>query len=62
MLQALDSEEIAEIEAMASQEMDMEYQDDGYIELILKVLGLMCDGQNARLQVRMYLVISVLDY
>ena len=47
---------------MASQEMDMEYQDDGYIELILKVLGLMCDGQNARLQVRMYLVISVLDY
>ena len=61
-MQALDSEEIAEIEAMASQEMDMEYQDDGYIELILKVLGLMCDGQNARLQVRMYLVISVLDY
>jgi len=36
---------------MASEEMDMEYEDDGYIELVLKVLGLMCDGQNTQLQV-----------
>ena len=47
----MDSNELAEIEAMAAEEMDMEYEDDGYIELVLKVLGLMCDGQNARLQV-----------
>lgn len=40
-----------EIEAMAEEEMSMEYKDDGYIELVLKVLGLMCDGQNERLQV-----------
>lgn len=39
---------------MASEEMEMEYEDDGYIELVLKVLGLMCDGQNARLQVGSY--------
>lgn len=38
---------------MASEEMDMEYEDDGYIELVLKVLGLMCDGQNGRLQVEL---------
>lgn len=47
----MDSDELAEIEAMAAEEMDMEYEDDGYIELVLKVLGLMCDGQNGRLQV-----------
>ena len=49
--QGLDQEEIAEIEAMTAEEMDMEYQDEGYIELVLKVLGLMCDGQNKLLQV-----------
>ena len=31
--------------------MELEYEDNGYIELVLKVLGLMCDGQNARVQV-----------
>ena len=31
--------------------MELDYRDDGYIELVLKILGLMCDGQNRVLQV-----------
>ena len=30
---------------------DLEYKDEGYIELVLKVLARMCDGQFAGLQV-----------
>lgn len=30
---------------------DMEYKDEGYIELVLKVLAQMCDGQFTGLQV-----------
>ena len=30
---------------------ELDYRDDGYIELVLKILGLMCDGQNRVLQV-----------
>lgn len=29
----------------------LEYKDDGYIQLVLKIIGLMCDGQNRTLQV-----------
>ena len=29
----------------------LDYSDDGYIELVLRILGLMCDGQNQTLQV-----------
>ena len=29
---------------------DLEYRDDGYLQLVLKILGLMCDGQNQVLQ------------
>ena len=29
----------------------MEYNDDGYIELVLELLARICDGQNAELQV-----------
>ena len=30
---------------------DLHYKDDGYIELVLKVLARMCDGQHTELQV-----------
>lgn len=29
----------------------LEYKNDGYIELVLKVMARMCDGQNQQLQV-----------
>ncbi len=37
--------------ALNSQDSDLDYRDDGFIELVLKILGLMCDGQNDILQV-----------
>lgn len=33
------------------------YKDDGYIELVLKVLASMCDGQNTVLQVHLLLML-----
>ena len=30
---------------------EMDYHDDGYIELVLRMMGSMCDGQNTILQV-----------
>ena len=30
---------------------DLEYKDEGYIELVLRIMALMCDGQNTTLQV-----------
>lgn len=43
-----------DIERMVRQSMgsldEFDYEDDGYIELVLKLLGLMCDGQNTTLQ------------
>ena len=33
-----------------------EYRNDGYIELVLKVMARMCDGQNKLLQVIKFLV------
>ncbi len=30
---------------------ELDYKDEGFIELVLKILGLMCDGQNQTLQV-----------
>ena len=38
-----------------SQEEDnssLDYRNDGHIELVLKVMARMCDGQNQHLQVR----------
>ena len=34
---------------------DPEYRHDGYIELVLKVMARMCDGQNHFLQVFFFL-------
>ena len=33
---------------------NLEFKDDGYIELVLRILGLMCDNQHEGLQVRFY--------
>ena len=37
--------------ALEDQKDFADYKDEGYIELVLKILGLMCDGQNKILQV-----------
>jgi len=34
----------------------LDYKDEGYIELVLRMLGLMCDGQNKTLQVCIVMV------
>lgn len=36
-----------------------DYRDDGYITLVLRIMGLMCDGQNKTLQVCKY---KTIDY
>ena len=55
LFQDIDERELEqEIEQMAfvqmQDSMDLEYRDDGYLQLVLKILGLMCDGQNKTLQ------------
>ena len=49
----MDDKELLEIAKNIVSEDDdlLQYHDDGYIELLLKILGLMCDGQNTVLQV-----------
>lgn len=37
----------------------LEYKDDGYIELIFKLLARICDGQHFGLQVYVYVDINV---
>ena len=51
--QDLDERELRELAALTldDDEGELDYRDDGYIELVLKILGLMCDGQNRTLQV-----------
>ena len=50
--QDLDEEELKELtEGAIAMSEDLEFKDDGYIELVLRVLGLMCDNQNKGLQV-----------
>lgn len=40
-----------ESDLLASDTAAFEYRNDGYIELVLKVMARMCDGQNKLLQV-----------
>lgn len=40
-----------EPEVKEEEEESLEYRNDGYIELVLKVMARMCDGQNHQLQV-----------
>ena len=52
-LQNLDEEELEALIASAGEmPTDLEFKDDGYIELVLRILGLMCDNQHVGLQVR----------
>ena len=44
----MESKELVE-QSLDKEEMD--YHDDGYIELVLRMMGSMCDGQNTILQV-----------
>lgn len=41
-------------EPEVKEEESLEYRNDGYIELVLKVMARMCDGQNHQLQVCNY--------
>ena len=48
----LDEEELKELTENAVElSDDLDFKDDGYIELVLRVLGLMCDNQKKGLQV-----------
>ncbi|ELT92253.1 hypothetical protein CAPTEDRAFT_194612, partial [Capitella teleta] len=50
-IEELDETDLADLAAMSIEDGDiLEYKDDGYIELVLKILGLVCDGQNQILQ------------
>lgn len=45
-------EELQELVSMSTDMTDeLDFKDDGYIELVLRILGLMCDGQHDGLQV-----------
>ena len=49
--QEINEEDIQELtESAMLMEDDLEFKDDGYIELVLRVLGLMCDNQHHGLQ------------
>ena len=48
----MDSKELTQlVEESMEEEAEMDYHDDGYMELMLRMMGLMCDGQNTTLQV-----------
>ena len=49
--QDLDSKDLVQLVEQSMEEDEMDYHDDGYIELVLKMMGSMCDGQNTVLQV-----------
>uniref|UniRef100_K1QLV5 Inositol 1,4,5-trisphosphate receptor n=1 Tax=Magallana gigas TaxID=29159 RepID=K1QLV5_MAGGI len=47
----VEEEELQELmEAAMSMSGDLEFRDDGYIELVLRILGLMCDNQHHDIQ------------
>lgn len=49
----MEEEELQELmEAAMSMSGDLEFRDDGYIELVLRILGLMCDNQHHDIQVQ----------
>ena len=49
--QNLDDEKLTDLVRMSMADTDLDYHDDGYIEIVLKMMGLMCDNQNTVLQV-----------
>ena len=60
VVQDLDEEEMKELtESAIAMSDDLEFKDDGYIELVLRVLGLMCDNQHKGLQVSCCVIIPI---
>ncbi|KAK3094787.1 hypothetical protein FSP39_006217 [Pinctada imbricata] len=50
-IQNVDDEELKELmEAAMEMTGDLDFKDDGYIELVLRILGLMCDNQHFDIQ------------
>lgn len=49
-IENVDEEEFEHLLAEAGDMPDLEFKDDGYIELVLRILGLMCDNQHMGLQ------------
>ncbi|XP_053404110.1 inositol 1,4,5-trisphosphate receptor type 2-like isoform X2 [Mercenaria mercenaria] len=49
-IENVDEEEFEQLLAEAGEMPDLEFKDDGYIELVLRILGLMCDNQHNGLQ------------
>jgi hypothetical protein len=48
----VDDEELKELmDAALGMSGELEFRDDGYIELVLRILGLMCDNQHNEIQV-----------
>ena len=47
----MESKELVQLVEQSMDEEEMDYHDDGYIELVLRMMGSMCDGQNTTLQV-----------
>lgn len=50
------AEELASASQLKEAASDMEYKDEGYIEMVLKLLALMCDGQFHEIQVGLHLL------
>lgn len=51
--QNVDEEELKELmDAAMGMSGELEFKDDGYIELVLRILGLMCDNQHNEIQVQ----------
>ncbi|KAI0208429.1 Inositol 1,4,5-trisphosphate receptor type 2 [Lamellibrachia satsuma] len=46
----MESKELVQLVEQSMDEEEMDYHDDGYIELVLRMMGSMCDGQNTTLQ------------
>ena len=55
-MKSLDKEDVPVVEESENSVLHL-YKDDGYIELVLKVLASMCDGQNTVLQVKIIVLI-----
>ncbi|XP_062567417.1 inositol 1,4,5-trisphosphate receptor type 3-like isoform X1 [Saccostrea cucullata] len=51
VIENVDEEELKELmDAAMSSSGELEFKDDGYIELVLRILGLMCDNQHDEIQ------------
>ena len=54
--QNLDDKELIDLVHMSMADDNLDYHDDGYIEIVLRMMGLMCDNQNTTLQVCVFII------